>query len=192
MVRRSIIVALTAIIMVIAGCGGSGGNDTAGTISGNLIAGPVKDATVTAYKLNANGTQGDEIGASDPTGEDGYYSISNPDYTGPVFIKAVGGTYTDEAKEEETNLDITLTAIAYIDTLTSTISITPLTCVAAQLMEKAISDNSINVTMSKSLIDEKNSLVAEQFGLMQISDNTSNSRLMLKPHRIAEQEFYIS
>ncbi len=142
----------------ISGCGGSSDSDSEQTtaISGYLMAGPVSGAIVTAYKLNADGTPGDEIGVSSATGTDGFYSIPNPDYKGPVLIKATDiseATYIDEAtgtKDTPTTLTVELTATAYIDSLTATISITPITHIAAQLI----------TTNTKTEIDTKNQLVA--------------------------------
>ncbi len=167
MVKKITLLLILCVLMVIGGCGGSGsGDEQTATISGNIIAGPVKNAIVTAYKLNSDGDRGDVIGVSLATDVDGFYSIDNPDWTGPVFIQTTditNATYTDEATEvENTPLNVELTTIAYIDSLTKTIAITPITHIASQL----ITDN------TQIEIDAKNQLVAEQFGLMQISDNT--------------------
>ncbi|OQY02577.1 MAG: hypothetical protein B6I26_00005, partial [Desulfobacteraceae bacterium 4572_130] len=135
-----------------------------GIISGIVMAGYVNGATVKAYKINPDGTKGDQIG-DDATSANGSYSITNTDYTGAILLEASEGTYTDEATGIDTTLT-TLTAIAYIDTLTATISITPLTHIAAQLMDKAAADITTEIS-------NKNELVAEQFGLMQTIDNAN-------------------
>ena len=44
------------------GGGGGGGNTSATVISGRVVDGYVAGATVTAYQVNANGTQGAQIG----------------------------------------------------------------------------------------------------------------------------------
>ncbi len=67
----------------------------AGSVSGAVVKGPVAGATVTAWALSG-GTMGMQLG-SGTTDSSGHFSFSIGDYTGPMMLKATGGTYTDEA-----------------------------------------------------------------------------------------------
>lgn len=86
------------------GCGGGGGSSTVGegggtldgAISGTAIKGPVANATITAFSINANGAKGVLIG-SGPTDGQGNFSISVGDHAGPVMLQMTGGNYMDEA-----------------------------------------------------------------------------------------------
>ncbi|OQY02504.1 MAG: hypothetical protein B6I26_01305, partial [Desulfobacteraceae bacterium 4572_130] len=162
--KKIIIIFLSIAFMFTGACSDG---DSGDTISGDVVAAMVNKATVKAYKINPDGSTNDQIGGENIS-TNGSYSISNLDYTGAVLLEASGGTYTDEATGNENTALTTLTAIAYIDSLTAIISITPLTHIAAQLMDRAAAD-------IKTEIKNKNELVAEQFGLMQTSDNTNTN-----------------
>ncbi len=93
---------LTVFLTLFVGCGGGGSGSTSstplvnGTISGTAIKGPVANATVTCFSINADGTKGNMIGTGQTDGQ-GNYSIPVGDYSGAVLCQMTGGNYMDEA-----------------------------------------------------------------------------------------------
>ena len=95
--------------LVLSACrgGGSSSSDTptaASTDSGAAVKGPVGDATVSAYGVNADGTMGAML-ASAVTDAQGGFVLSVPGYTGPLLLTMSGGRYSDEANAAKTNMD---------------------------------------------------------------------------------------
>ena len=101
-IRISIVGAFVSSSVLLFACGGgsSGGTTTAalngGTISGTVVKGPARGASVAAFAIT-NGTVGAQVGGGN-TDSTGNFTISIGDYTGPMMLQASGGTYTDEAK----------------------------------------------------------------------------------------------
>ncbi len=103
-----------ALAVGLTACGGGGssssssGSDTvvpvpeqstAFTVSGNAVKGPMNKAVVVAYKVNADGTKGDELGR-DVSDEAGGYDIAVKGYTGLVLVEvtvAADTTMVDES-----------------------------------------------------------------------------------------------
>jgi len=79
------------------GGGGGGGNSSATVLTGHVVDGFIAGATVTAYQVNANGTQGAQIGTPVTTDPSGNYSLNLGSYSGPVYLTSQGGTYIDTA-----------------------------------------------------------------------------------------------
>ncbi len=95
------LIVLTISLALLAGCGGGGESITSnqpvnGTISGTAVKGPVSNAMVTCFSINADGTKGNMIGTGQTDGQ-GNYSIPMGDYSGPVLCQMTGGNYMDEA-----------------------------------------------------------------------------------------------
>lgn len=82
--------------LMLSSCGGGGGTDVNGTISGRAIKGPVDGATVTAFGINGNGTMGSMLGSA-VTDSAGNFIMSAGSYSGPVMLQMSGGSYKDEA-----------------------------------------------------------------------------------------------
>jgi len=72
---------------------GTGAGNT--MLSGTAFNGPMSLATMTAYAVSG-GAMGAQI-ASATTDSQGNFSLSLGSYTGPVMLKASGGSYRDEA-----------------------------------------------------------------------------------------------
>ncbi len=60
---------LLVTLVLLAGCGGGGGDEGAGTnsagngvINGMAVKGPVSNATISAFSINSNGAKGAQIG----------------------------------------------------------------------------------------------------------------------------------
>ena len=96
-------------------------------------------ATVTAYQVNANGTQGAQIGTPVTTDQNGDYNLDLGTYSGPVYLLSSGGTYTDSATGNAINLNIPpyssmiLSAVVSNASGNVTVQINPLTTMAADV-----------------------------------------------------------
>ncbi len=82
-----------ASVLSLAACGSGASLD--GVIGGTGIKGPVNNATVAAYAINA-GAMGQRIGTT-TSNASGNFNVSIGAYSGPVMLQMSGGTYTDEA-----------------------------------------------------------------------------------------------
>ena len=116
MKRQKTILSLVSLLLILLGCGvndetseensatqtteqSSTSPTTTETLFGSVILGPVQNALVKAYKLNNDGTRGEEL-ASGESDENGEYSLSLS-YSGAIELVATGGRYIDEATGEE-------------------------------------------------------------------------------------------
>jgi hypothetical protein len=115
---------------------GGGGNSSATVITGHVVDGFVAGATVTAYQVNANGTQGAQIGTPVQTDQSGKYTLNLGTYSGPVLIISTGGTYTDTVTGKTIDLTsspLILSAIVPNASRNVTAEINPLTTMAANV-----------------------------------------------------------
>ena len=146
--------ALTAITAALALSGCGGGDDAAApalapappppvapsppppaaastTVTGAVVKGPVSGAQVCAYTVVAN-ARGAALGSCTTTDASGNYSFAVPAGSGPLWVEATGGTYTDEI----TSAVVTLPAGSPLVSLTTatgstaTTMLTPLTTLA--------------------------------------------------------------
>ena len=108
------------------------------TVSGYASKGIIKNGTVTAYKIAANGTKILPKLAQTTTGDSGYYSISIGAYYGPLIIE-VSGAYTDESTGQPAVIDASAPLTAAVmppnDATPITINVTALTQVAVNLAQ---------------------------------------------------------
>ena len=137
-------------LTLIVGCGGGGGGTVsegtggstptlAGTISGTAIKGPVANAAVTCFSINADGTMGGQIGSGQTDGQ-GNFSVSVGDYSGPVFCQMTGGSYMDEATGTNMNMGQNDSLTCVIPSMTAGsmmdgIQMTPLTSMAQNMVK---------------------------------------------------------
>lgn len=148
---------LVSASVILIGCGGGGdgggGGGGATTISGVASKGPISGGTIKVYALNADGTEGSQLGTTTTTKADGSYSVNIGSYTGNVIVEVTGGTYSDEATGNN-NLDNTNTFRAALSGVSGNISVavTPLTEIAYQLIGPTLN------------IDQANSLVSSMAG----------------------------
>lgn len=111
--------------LLLAACGGDGeGVVTSGTVSGNVVKGPVTDATVTVKNAATGATL-----ATTKTAAGGAYSVTVP-FTGDVIVEVTGGTYTDEISGASTPLTATLRSVVNVNGGTVVGVVTPLTSLA--------------------------------------------------------------
>ncbi len=87
--------AMAAVVLMGAGCGGGVGSGGTGYISGFASKGPLSGAYVTAYGIE-NGQKGAQIGET-RTDANGNYSMAIGSYAGPVMLQVSGGGFTEEA-----------------------------------------------------------------------------------------------
>ena len=104
------------------------------TISGTVYAAPTAGATVTAYEVQPDGSNGASLGTSTTTGSDGRFTITmSKQPTGMVRLVASGGTFTSEG-DNTTQANLSLELVTpYITTDYSTYVITPVTHVASRV-----------------------------------------------------------
>lgn len=101
-------------------------------ISGSVVNGPTAGAIITAYVLNADGTNGNAIGSA-ATDASGTFTMSLTQIpTGMIRLVATGGTFASEA-DGSTQKNDTLELVApYVTTMLNTFVMTPLTYYASQ------------------------------------------------------------
>ena len=88
--KQAILIIGTLLGLTLLSCsgggGGGGGNSSPTVITGRVVDGFVAGATVTAYQVNANGTQGAQIGTPVTTDQFGNYTLNLGTYSGPVYL----------------------------------------------------------------------------------------------------------
>ncbi len=101
------------------------------TVGGAVVKGPVSGAQVCAYTVLAN-ARGAALGSCTTSDSTGTYSLSVPAGSGPLWLEATGGSYTDEATAASATLPAgsALTAIVTANGGTVTSMLTPLTTLA--------------------------------------------------------------
>jgi hypothetical protein len=134
----SLALATTAAILL-AGCGGGSGDSSAssveGTISGNVVKGPVAGAAVAAHRIT-NGTIGPALASTTTDAHGAFTMVVVGDLAGPVMLRmSGGGTYTDEASGAQVTMaggDVMTAAIPHMaaGSTLSGVQVTPLTSMA--------------------------------------------------------------
>ena len=104
------------------------------TITGTVWNSRTVGATVSAYQVMPNGTNGALIGTSGTTGADGSFTITlSTQPTGYVRLVSTGGTYTSEA-DGTTQAGGSLELVTpYVTTAFNTFVITPVTHIASHV-----------------------------------------------------------
>ncbi len=146
------------------GGGGGGGGNSVTIIAGHVADGFVAGATVTAYQVNADGTQGAQIGTPVLTDQSGNYTLNLGTYSGPVLITSAGGTYTDTVTGttiDLTNSPLILSSIVPNASGNVTVQINPLTTMAADVALTLVGQGIPVVTAA----DAANASVQDYFAL---------------------------
>jgi|GEM_PF-1696403 len=138
---------LNIFALILTGCGTSDDKDNHATqattiISGVASKGLIKGGKVTAYALNADGSQGAQIGTA-ITDPNGAYSINLGSYTGSVLLEINGGTYIDEATGNPNIPAPPLRAALTNAQGRISAAITPLTEIAVQCAGSALTKDKI-------------------------------------------------
>jgi hypothetical protein len=166
---------LSLTLLACGGGGGGGGHSSATVITGRVVDGYVAGATVTAYQVNANGTQGAQIGTPVTTDQFGNYTLNLGAYSGPVYLTSQGGTYVDSATGNTINLNnppyssMILSSIVSNASGNVTVQINPLTTMAADVALTLAAQG----TPVASAADQGNTLIQNYFGLTSPILNTA-------------------
>jgi hypothetical protein len=101
------------------------------TVTGAVVKGPVAAAQVCGYAVAAN-ARGAALGSCTTSDASGNYSLTVPTGSGPLWVEATGGTYTDETTASATSLPAgsALRAIVTANGGSVTTMLTPLTTLA--------------------------------------------------------------
>lgn len=124
----------SAAALSVSACGGGDDGPAAAvttTVAGAVVKGPVAGAQVCAYSVVANG-RGTGVGSCTTSDAQGRYSFNLPVGTGPLWVEASGGTYTDETTGATTTLPAgsPLTSLITANGGTVDTMLTPLTTLA--------------------------------------------------------------
>lgn len=132
-------ISTVSIVVMLAACGSSDNlsipvppttttttttTTAASVVTGSIVKGNVSGATVTIKNAANGATLG--TGTTDASGG---YTVSIT-FTGDVIVEASGGTYTDEATNQSTQLSTPLRAVIAVAPGNSTAVVTPLTTMA--------------------------------------------------------------
>jgi hypothetical protein len=101
------------------------------TVTGSVVKGPVSAAQVCGYTVAAN-ARGSALGSCTTSDASGNYSLTVPAGSGPLWVEATGGTYTDETTGTATSLPAgsALRSIVTANGSAVTSMLTPLTTLA--------------------------------------------------------------
>ncbi|MCK4118386.1 hypothetical protein ACI2UK_13785 [Ralstonia nicotianae] len=101
------------------------------SVSGSVVNGPTAGATVTAYMVNANGSNGTPLGSTTTDASGAFSMTLDQPPTGMVRFVATGGAFTSEAdNSQQKNVALQLVA-PYVTTSLSNFVITPVTHLAS-------------------------------------------------------------
>ncbi len=157
------------------GGGGGGGNSSSTVIAGRVVDGYIVGATVTAYQVNANGTQGAQIGTPVITDQNGDYTLNLGAYSGPVYLTSQGGTYVDSATGNTINLNVPPYSSMILSAIVSSASgnvsaqVNPLTTMAADVALTLTGQG----TPVASAADNANTLIQNYFAILSPILNTA-------------------
>ena len=150
------LIGLIAISFAITACGGGSGSQApvATSVNGVASKGPITGGEVKVYALRSDGSQGDQLGPTKKTNENGTYSVDIGNYSGNILVEVTGGTYTDEATGNLNQPNPGLRAALAEASGTVAVAVTPLTEIAVQSA----------ATLTKENIERANSLVSSMVG----------------------------
>ncbi len=101
--KRRLTLALLAATVALAGCNEAENSTRTTTTSetaltGSVTKGPVNNASIVIYQMNADGSRGEQVAGPFTSGADGHWQGHIPaGMIGPFFVVANGGNYQDEA-----------------------------------------------------------------------------------------------
>jgi hypothetical protein len=123
---------VAAVNSALEGCAGS---ET--TLSGDAVKGPVQDAEVVAFAVGPDGGRGARIGSA-MTDESGNFHMALGDFSGPLMLQMIGGSFDDEATGTHMPMGVNDMMTAAIPDVgagstLSDVQITPLTSMAQRM-----------------------------------------------------------
>lgn len=108
-------------------------------ITGSVVKGPTNGATVTAYVLNADGSNGNAIGSA-ITDASGAFSMGLTQApAGMIRLVATGGTFTSEGDSSTQKLDTLELVSPYVTTTLTNFVITPVSDTASKRITYLVS-----------------------------------------------------
>jgi hypothetical protein len=142
------------------------------SISGVISAGPISNATVSAYALNSDGSKGALLGTA-ISDTNGNYTMTMNFTSGPALFVVTNGSYVEEASGSTVSLtNAQIRVLLPSVSANQKIGITPVTEIATQGALTAIATN-LSVTPA-SIISSTNSTVASAMGLTDITVPPAN------------------
>jgi hypothetical protein len=142
-------IASSLLVLLLASCGGGGGGgatpqasspaapgpaQTAASISGYIVEGPVSGATVKLYQLDTSGNK--TLLGSAVSNAAGFYSIPNTAPAGTaILVEATGGSYTDDLSRQTLVLPTPLRAVSISGGAAARVSVTPYSEAAVRMAE---------------------------------------------------------
>lgn len=163
-----------SLAATLAACGGSGGGSGGGaadpdaggptTVSGQVVKGPVRGATVVLHAVQPNGARTQL--AQTTTAQDGSYAFRAVPSAGAVLmVTASGGTYSDETTATNVDLSVPLRAIDVWNGSSRTISLTPYSEVSVRSIEQSAAKD-----WSPAAVQAANLRVTEWLGVPALID----------------------
>ena len=135
---RTLTWAALAASTALTACGGGSSGAPSTAISGQVVKGPVDGAQVCAFQV-VNNARGPALGSCVSTNAQGSYTLTVPVTSGPVWLEATGGTYTDEATGNPTALPTGTPMLSLVNATggTAAAMVTPLTTLAVNTARQA-------------------------------------------------------
>jgi hypothetical protein len=154
--RRLFTLSALSAALWLAACGGSDDDTSAAPapappvvlatqVTGSVVKGPLAGAEVCGFAVEGS-ARGAALGSCVTTDAEGNYTLSVPVGSGPLWLEATGGTYTDEATGVLTTLPagVVLTTLATANGGDVSAVLTPLTTLALNAARAAVGDGALD------------------------------------------------
>ena len=138
--------------------------ETSLELSGSVVKGSVREATVTFFALNPDGKVGAQLGTTVTDASGNYFVTVIPAPTTPFLARSTGGTYVDEATGATSDLLATEGFRAVLPAGTATATLTPLTEIATA---RALAQAAGGIPLVNA-VNAANFTVAQQYNLNNI------------------------
>lgn len=188
-------------VSALAGCGGSGGDDSAPaaalpnttSVSGTAAKGIIKQAKVLVCRIVNGAPELDASCASTTTGNDGSYRVAFSDgFAGPAMVKVMAGTAStmmDETTGTDIPYNMTMRAVVPSVASTTTVHVTPFSEMAAS----AVSRTTMDATTIRQSIGAVESLMLtlgvdmSVMPMMDLKNNGSDSAMLTLQANMVKQ-----
>jgi hypothetical protein len=166
--KKLIIFFIPAVLILLLGaCSMFDTPDEEMTISGAAVKGPISNGTVTAYKLNEDGTRGDILDTTE-TNDDGSFQLRiKKEFADSAEIVVTNGMYLDEATGEEVSMGTNEFAACVAGfSENDNVAVTPITTMAVERVRSRMAGSGSGSGGNiETVIEESNDEIAETFGL---------------------------
>ena len=188
-------------VSALAGCGGSGGGDSAPaaalpnttSVSGTAAKGIIKQAKVLVCRIVNGAPEPDASCASTTTGKDGSYTVSFSDgFTGPAMVKVMTGTAStmmDETTGTDIPYNMTMRAVVPSVSRITTVHVTPFSEMAASAVSRTTMDAT---TISQSITAVQSVMLTlgidmSVMPMVDLKDNASDSAMLTLQSNMVKQ-----